>query len=295
MSTALRRRTALSVAAAARRTLSSLGPDPYKSRAPLEGVSHVVAIASGKGGVGKSTTTCNLAVALSSLGLRVGLLDADIYGPSIPLLMGLPDEAPLLDSQNRMLAPAAHGVLACQSIGLLVKRGHAAAWRGPMVSGALEKLIRGTAWPALDVLLVDCPPGTGDAHLSLAQKLPLSGAVIVSTPQEVALIDARRGADFFRQARVPILGLVENMAWLQVGASPLERMFIFGEGGVARCAEQLGLDLLASVPLVQAVREASDGGTPLGCDAPGGAGEAYRTLAMALIGKLGLTTGRLDT
>jgi len=173
----------------------------------------------------------------------VGLLDADVYGPSLPLLLGLRHEPPPLDAAGLMVPPAAHGVLAVQSMGLLLREGQAAAWRGPMVMGAIEKLLRGSRWPALDLLLVDMPPGTGDAHISVVQKLPLSGALIVSTPQEVALVDARRGADLFRQVAVPVLGLVQNMAFYQLQNG--ERAYLFGRDGVARCAAELGCELLA--------------------------------------------------
>jgi len=219
----------------------------------------------------------------------VGLLDADVYGPSLPLLLGLRHEPPPLDAAGLMVPPAAHGVLAVQSMGLLLREGQAAAWRGPMVMGAIEKLLRGSRWPALDLLLVDMPPGTGDAHISVVQKLPLSGALIVSTPQEVALVDARRGADLFRQVAVPVLGLVQNMAFYQLQNG--ERAYLFGRDGVARCAAELGCELLAEVPLVQALREASDSGAPLGARAPGGAGEAYARIAERLCSKLGIGAG----
>ena len=230
-------------------TAAGGSPDPYAGRKPIDGVAHVVAVASGKGGVGKSTTACNLAVAAAASGLRVGLLDADIYGPSVPLLMGLPNKPPLLQrGTDLMLPPLSHGV-SCQSMALLLKPGASAAWRGPMVMGALQKLIRGTAWPPLDILFVDMPPGTGDAHLSLCQKLPLSGVVLVSTPQEVALVDARRGADFFAHMGIRVLGYVENMAYF-VAPNTAERLYLFGRGGVAQQAQQAGVPLLGEVPLV---------------------------------------------
>jgi ATP-binding protein involved in chromosome partitioning len=279
---------------AVRRAQSAAGPpDPYKQRAALPGVLHAVAVASGKGGVGKSTTAVNVAAAAASLGLRVGLLDADVYGPSLPLLLGLAPEPPALDGEGKMVPPPAPAarVRAVMSMGLLLRSGAAAAWRGPMVMGAITKMLTGTAWPELDLLLVDMPPGTGDAHISLVQKLPLAGAIIVSTPQEVALADARRGADLFRAVHVPLLGFVQNMAYYEPPGGG-ERAYLFGRDGVARCAAALGTPLLAEVPLVQAVREASDAGTPLGVDAPGGAGEAYRTIALALARALGLPAGQ---
>jgi len=270
---------------------TGLGPDPYGLRKALPGVTHVVAVASGKGGVGKSTTACNLAVAASAAGFSVGLLDADVYGPSVPLLMGLPHTPPVLQAgSDKMLPPVAHGVY-CMSFGLLIKPGAAVSWRGPLATGALEKLIRGTAWPELDLLLVDCPPGTGDIHLSLCQKLPLSGVVLVSTPQEAALVDARRGRDFFTHAGVRILGYVQNMAYF-VPPGSSERLHLFGNGGVADAARAAGVPLLGEVPLVQAVREASDEGTPLGAQAPHGAGDAYASLVDGIVEQLGLTLVR---
>ena len=263
---------------------AALGPDPYKSRAAIPGVTHVVAVASGKGGVGKSTTAVNIAVAAAAAGWRVGVLDADVYGPSVPLLLGLPHIPPLLDEKNLMEPPSAHGVVA-MSMGLLLKPGQAAAWRGPMVMGALEKLVRGTAWPRLDLLVVDMPPGTGDAHISLCQKLPLSGALIVSTPQEMALVDARRGADLFRAVGVPVLGFVQNMAFYQLPGG--EKAYLFGQGGVARAAAEAGAELIGEVPLVQQVREASDAGTPLGGAAPGGGGRSLRRHSRAAGGEAG--------
>ena len=182
----------------------------------------------------------------------MGLLDADVHGPSVPLLLGLSSAGqPPLDGSDLMRPHAAHGVVA-NSMGFLLPRQAAAAWRGPMVMGALEKLIRGTAWGGLDVLYVDMPPGTGDAHISISQKLPLAGAIIVSTPQEAALLDARRGVDLYRKVGIDILGMVQNMAYLDAGGGA--RLHLFGDGGVARCAAEEGTELLGEVPIVMARR-----------------------------------------
>ena len=224
----------------------------------LAAVRSIIAVASGKGGVGKSTIAANLAVAFAQRGLRTGLLDADIYGPSLPTLFGLRDRPLLRD--GKILPIEAYGVR-LMSIGLLVDRDKALAWRGPMVMGAVRQLMGDVAWGALDVLIIDTPPGTGDVHLSLAQSKKLTGAVIVSTPQEMALADMRRGVELFRSMKVPILGVIENMAWLDLPDGG--RHHIFGEGGAERAAGDLGVPFLGATPLFQALREASDAGAPL--------------------------------
>ena len=213
---------------------------------------HVIAVASGKGGVGKSTVAVNLAVCLSRLGLRVGMIDADIHGPSLPRMLGL-DRKPEVRG-DRMIPLQAWGITA-MSIGFLVPETQAMIWRGPMVMGALEQLMGQVDWPPLDVMVIDMPPGTGDAQLTLAQRVDLAGAVIVSTPQDIALIDARRGIDMFGRTGVPILGLVENMS---VFCCPNcgHRTAIFGEGGVEREATKLGMTFLGAVPLLPAIRNA---------------------------------------
>jgi len=224
----------------------------------LSGVKHVIAIASGKGGVGKSTLTANLAVAMARQGLKVGLLDADIYGPSVPTLFGLKDKAEVRD--GKIIPFEAHGVRT-MSIGFIVDPDKALAWRGPMVMGALRQLMGDVLWGELDILLVDTPPGTGDAHLSLIQSKRLTGAVIVSTPQEMALSDMRRGIALFRKTDTPILGVVENMAWLELPGG--ERQYIFGQGGAEREAKTLEAPFLGAIPLFPELREASDTGIPL--------------------------------
>jgi len=236
------------------------GPPPEAVR-PAH-VNHVIAVASGKGGVGKSTVSVNLACAFAAMGLRVGLLDADVYGPSAPRMMGVDGDPAFEDGKLQPLT--AHGVRIF-SMGFIVDEGRAMIWRGPMASSAVRQMINDVAWGSeaepLDVLVVDLPPGTGDVQLTLVQKLKLDGAVIVSTPQEVALIDARRAAAMFGKTATPILGVIENMAWF-VDASDA-RLPIFGTGGAAKEAERLGVPLLAEVPLEMALRVAGDEGSPL--------------------------------
>lgn len=240
----------------------------------LTGVKRVIAVASGKGGVGKSTVAANLAVALARRGLAVGLLDADIYGPSLPTLFGLSGQPKLRD--GKIVPAEAFGVKA-MSIGLLVDEAKALAWRGPMVMGAIRQLIGDVDWGTLDILLIDTPPGTGDAHLSLVQSKRLDGAIIVSTPQELALADVRRGIALFRQTSVPILGVVENMAYLDVAGG---RQYIFGRGGAERAAGEAGAPFLGALPLYPDLREASDAGTPIVASAPDSpAARAFAELA----------------
>ena len=224
----------------------------------LTGVKRIIAVASGKGGVGKSTLSANLAVAMGRLGIRVGLLDADIYGPSLPTLLGLHRRAEMRD--GKLIPFEAHGIRA-MSIGVIVDPDQALAWRGPMVMGALGQLMRDVEWGELDVMLVDTPPGTGDAHLSLIQSKRLSGAVIVSTPQELALADVRRGVALFRKTGTPIIGVIENMAWLEGPGGA--KQHLFGEGGAQKAARDLGAPFLGAVPIYPDLRMASDSGTPL--------------------------------
>jgi ATP-binding protein involved in chromosome partitioning len=254
------------------------------SQTGIPGVRHLVAVASGKGGVGKSTTTANLAVALSTLGLKVGVLDADIYGPSMPTVFGITGKPRLLS--GRTLEPMeAYGVKV-MSIGFLVDPEAAMIWRGPMVISAITQLLREVAWGELDVLMVDMPPGTGDAQLTLAQQTPLSGAVIVSTPQDLALIDARRGVAMFRKVEVPILGILENMSTFICPACGT-RSDIFGHGGARHEAEKLGVPLLGEIPLAMPIRETSDSGRPIVAADPGGPlAAAYLAAAAAVRGQL---------
>jgi ATP-binding protein involved in chromosome partitioning len=236
------------------------GGSPMSKQAEIPGVAAVIAVASGKGGVGKSTTALNLALGLRDLGLRVGLLDADIYGPSVPRLTGI-REKPQLNDDKKMIPIVRFG-LAIMSIGFLVEEDTAMIWRGPMVMSAITQMLRDVAWGTLDVLVVDMPPGTGDAQLTLAQNVPLKGAVIISTPQDLSLIDARRGLAMFKKVNVPVLGIVENMSYFQCPHCGT-RSDIFGHGGARHEAERLGVPFLGEIPLHMSIRAMSDSGTPV--------------------------------
>ncbi|HVB68867.1 MAG TPA: Mrp/NBP35 family ATP-binding protein [Acetobacteraceae bacterium] len=245
----------------------------------LPEVKAIVAVASGKGGVGKSTVAVNLAVSLARQGLAVGLLDADIYGPSLPRLLGLARKPEVRG--EKMIPLEAWGVK-CMSIGFLVEEETPMIWRGPMVMGALEQMMGQVSWGALDVLVVDMPPGTGDAQLTMAQRVTLAGAVIVSTPQDIALIDARRGVRMFERVRVPVLGIVENMSYFCCPACG-HRAEIFGHGGARAEAQRLGAPFLGEVPLLLDIRTSSDAGTPVAASAPDSpAGQAFAAVARAV-------------
>ena len=252
------------------------GPSPMSRQAEIPGVAAVIAVASGKGGVGKSTTALNLALGLRDLGLRVGLLDADIYGPSVPRLTGIRQQ-PQLNADKKMIPIARFG-LAIMSIGFLVEEDAAMIWRGPMVMSAITQMLRDVVWGTLDVLVVDMPPGTGDAQLTLAQNVPLKGAVIVSTPQDLSLIDARRGLAMFKKVNVPVLGIVENMSYFQCPECGT-RSDIFGHGGARHEAERLGVPFLGEIPLHMSIRTTSDDGNPVVASDPGGPHAAiYRAI-----------------
>ena len=237
---------------------------PGNQKLELPGIKAVVAVASGKGGVGKSTITVNLAVSLHRLGLKVGILDADIYGPSMPRMLGISGQ-PRSDG-DKLETMQGHGV-ACMSIGFLVDPDQPTIWRGPMVMGALEQLLSDVNWGELDLLLVDMPPGTGDAQLTMAQKVPLVGAIIVSTPQDIALIDARKGLNMFRQTEVPVMGIIENMSYFHCPSCG-HRSEIFGHGGARETAAELGCDFLGEIPLHISLRETSDAGQPIAASDP---------------------------
>ena len=226
----------------------------------LSNVKNTIAVASGKGGVGKSTTSVNLALAMSKLGYKVGILDADIYGPSIPLMLGLEHFKPEAIGEKQMTAAHAYGITA-QSIGFLIDSEDAAVWRGPMAAGALSQLMNETAWPELDYLFVDLPPGTGDIQLTLSQKVPLTGAVIVTTPQDIALADARKGINMFEKVNVPILGLIENMSF-HICSHCGHKAHIFGTDGGRKTAEKYQVPFLGALPLNVEIREAMDSGKP---------------------------------
>ncbi len=243
---------------------------PAKSAKPaaplaLPGVKKIIAVASGKGGVGKSTVAVNLAIALGQSGLKVGLLDADIYGPSVPRMMGIA-EKPKTSSDKKLVPHEKYGIKT-MSIGYMVDEDTAMIWRGPMVQSALMQMMNDVVWGELDVLVVDMPPGTGDAQLTMAQKVPLAGAIIVSTPQEIALADVRRGIAMFEKTHVPVFGIVENMAYF-VSPGSGEKTFIFGEGGARRTAQTLGVPFLGEIPIHTAIREGMDVGRPIVATAP---------------------------
>ncbi|AZY94818.1 MAG: Mrp/NBP35 family ATP-binding protein [Paracoccus sp. (in: a-proteobacteria)] len=254
-------------------------PTPQAGPQAIPGVRHIIAVGSGKGGVGKSTVTSNLAVALARAGRKVGLLDADIYGPSQPRMMGVSGRPASPDGQ-RIDPMHAHGVTV-MSIGLMLKEGEALVWRGPMLMGALQQLLQQVNWGELDVLLIDLPPGTGDVQLSLCQKAPVTGAIIVSTPQDVALLDARRAIDMFGKLKTPVLGLVENMS-TYICPKCGHEAHLFGHGGVAAEAEALNLPFLGALPLELEVRLAGDSGRPVALG-DGAVSEAYARLADRLV------------
>ncbi len=250
----------------------------------IPGVKNIIAVASGKGGVGKSTTAVNLALALAAEGARVGILDADIYGPSQPKMLGVGQRRPEVvdvDGKQMMKPIEAHGIQSI-SMGYLVTEQTPMVWRGPMVSGALQQLLSQTQWDEVDYLIVDMPPGTGDIQLTLSQKVPVTGAVIVTTPQDIALLDAQKGIEMFRKVKVPVLGVVENMA-VHVCSNCGHEEHIFGSGGGERIARDYDTRLLGSLPLDLSIRETTDGGTPTVADDPESAiSQRYRAIARAL-------------
>ncbi|KJS10038.1 MAG: sodium:proton antiporter, partial [Hoeflea sp. BRH_c9] len=243
------------------------GQPQGRAKIGVPGISTIIAVASGKGGVGKSTTAVNLALGLQATGLKVGVLDADIYGPSIPRLMGISGQPEQLE--GRVLKPMENYGLKVMSMGFLVAEDTAMIWRGPMVISALNQMLREVAWGELDVLVVDMPPGTGDAQLTMAQNVPLAGAVIVSTPQDLALIDARKGINMFNKVNVPVLGIVENMSYF-ICPDCGGRHDIFGHGGARDEANRIGVPFLGEVPLAMPIRETSDAGRPVVATAPDG-------------------------
>jgi ATP-binding protein involved in chromosome partitioning len=237
----------------------------------------IIAVASGKGGVGKSTTAVNLALGLAAIGRKVGVLDADIYGPSMPRMLGISGRPRTIDGKR--LEPMENYGVKCMSMGFLVDEETPMIWRGPMVMSALQQMLRDVEWGELDVMVVDMPPGTGDAQLTMAQQVPLAGAVIVSTPQDIALLDARKGLNMFRKVDVPVLGIVENMSFFRCPHCG-ERSDIFSHGGARREAERLGVEFLGELPLDMAIRETSDEGRPIVVSDPGSEhAQVYRRIA----------------
>lgn len=255
----------------------------HNGKAGVPGIKNIIAVASGKGGVGKSTTSVNLALAMASTGLKVGLLDADIYGPSMPRMLGLKEKPTV---EGKILSPLESFGIKVMSMGFLVEEETPMIWRGPMVISALTQMLREVAWGELDLLVVDMPPGTGDAQLTMSQQVPLAGAVIVSTPQDIALIDARKGLNMFRKVEVPILGLIENMSTF-ICPKCGERSDIFGHGGARLEAERLGVPFLGEIPLHMDIRTNSDGGTPVTVSSPEGPhAQIYKQIANEVISRL---------
>jgi ATP-binding protein involved in chromosome partitioning len=253
----------------------------------IPGIQNIVAVASGKGGVGKSTVTANLAVTLAKMGFKVGVLDADIYGPSIPIMFDVASERPLsvnVDGKSKMKPVENYGVKIL-SIGFFTKPDQAVIWRGPMASKALNQMIFDAAWGELDFLLLDLPPGTGDIHLSIMQALPITGAVVVSTPQKVALADAKKGVAMFQQdsINVPVLGIIENMAYFTPAELPENKYYIFGKEGAKHLAEDLEVPFLGEVPLVQSIREAGDVGRPAALQDATPIGEAFEAITREVV------------
>ena len=251
---------------------------------PIEGVKNIIAVASGKGGVGKSTVAVNLALALSAEGANVGILDADIYGPSQPRMLGVKTKPESKDGKK--MEPIMGHNLQAMSIGFLVDEETPMIWRGPMVTQALEQLLRETNWQDLDYLVIDLPPGTGDIHLTLAQKVPVTGAVIVTTPQDIALLDARKGLKMFEKVEVPVLGVIENMS-THICSKCGHEEHIFGDGGGRRMAEENDVDFIGSIPLDMSIREQTDSGKPtVVADPEGRLSKVYRDIARRVAGKL---------
>ena len=262
------------------------GPQLIKGK-PIKGIQNIVAVASGKGGVGKSTVTANLAITLAEMGFKVGVLDADIYGPSIPIMFDVAGARPLsveVDGKSKMEPVTQYGVKIL-SIGFFTQPNQAVIWRGPMAAKALNQMIFDAAWGELDFLLIDLPPGTGDIHLSILQSLPITGAVVVSTPQNVALADARKGVAMFQQEhiQVPVLGVVENMAYFTPAELPENKYYIFGQSGARHLAEDLEIEFLGEIPLVQSIRESGDIGRPAALQSGTPAAEAFVNMTRAVV------------
>lgn len=265
-------------------------PKPKATTSILPNVKNIIAVFSGKGGVGKSTVSSNIAISLASLGYKVGLLDADIHGPSMPKMFGVEDARPQMediDGKQYLIPIEKYGVKML-SIGFFVDPNNALVWRGSMASNALKQLITDAYWGELDYFVMDLPPGTGDIHLTLVQTMGITGSVIVTTPQDVALADARKGVNMFTNDKinVPVLGLIENMAWFTPAELPENKYYIFGKEGGKRLAEEFNIPLLGQIPIVQSIREHGDAGRPIACDENSVSGMAFRNLALQLVEKV---------
>ncbi|MFH2141779.1 MAG: Mrp/NBP35 family ATP-binding protein [Bacteroidota bacterium] len=264
----------------------------------LSGVENIVAIASGKGGVGKSTITANLAVSLAKKGYKVGLIDADIFGPSIPKMFDIENEQLMVHSVSKkeLIIPAEKYGIKILSIGFFVDKNSAVIWRGPMASNFLKQMLEQSDWGELDYLLIDLPPGTSDIHITLVQSVPVTGVVIVSTPQDVAIADAVKGISLFRSEKinVPVLGLIENMAWFTPEELPDNKYYIFGNGGCRKLAEKMNVPLLGQIPLVQSIRENSDTGKPSALDSNTVIGQVFDELSDKLIAQVKLRNFKID-
>lgn len=255
--------------------------DPWAGRGPISGIKSIVAVASGKGGVGKSTVATNLAIALSMEGISVGLMDSDIYGPSIQIMMGI-NEKPVVSPQQKLLPIEKYGIK-LMSMGFIVDKDAPLIWRGPMIAKAVEQFLRDVDWGTLDTLVIDLPPGTGDTQLTLVQKVPLTGAIIVTTPQEVALVDARRGIKMFQKVETEVFGIVENMSYFACSKCG-DKSYIFGKGGGSKAANQLKVPFLGEIPIDPEVTETGDSGVPIVAKNPDSeVGRAFRQIAVRLI------------
>jgi len=273
-------------------------PEPPEKREILPGVKNIVAIASGKGGVGKSTVAANLAVALARKGASVGLIDADVYGPSVPKMFSIEDQRPAARTEEgtEWIIPVEKFGVKLLSVGLFVKPEDAVVWRGPMATSALKQLISQGDWGSLDYLFIDLPPGTGDVHLTMVQEVPVTGVVIVSTPQEVALADVIKGINMFSgdKINVPVLGIIENMSWFTPEELPDHRYYIFGRDGCKHLAEKMGIPLLGQIPIVQGIRESGDMGEPVALHAGHPAGIEFQHLADAVEQAVGKRNEELE-
>ncbi len=277
---------------------ANVGSNRKDNKAVLSGVKNIIMVASGKGGVGKSTVSVNLALGLAQEGAKVGLLDADIYGPSIPIMLGIRDERPkMMDVDGKgMIVPIERFGIKAMSIGLLVDEKQAVIWRGPMASSALKQFVSDVYWGELDYLVIDLPPGTGDVHLTLVQAVPVTGAVIVSTPQAVAAADAKKAIMMFKQPNIniPILGIVENMAYFTPAELPENKYYIFGKGGGQQMAEQFELPFLGEIPLVQSIREGGDRGIPAILDDESLTREIFTTLTQKVARNISIRNADLE-